>query len=327
MADEGGNAALDEMFLEDVDDFGGGFVKGQGAGVPRDEIYLASFKRGEEFDDALGVGEGIVDAAEHDVFEHEVFPGAERVVAARLHQGGERIFFVDGHERVALLVVGGVERDGEAGADFFFGELFDAGDDAAGGKRGVFRRNGDAFGVEEEAERSGDVVEIEEWLALAHEDDVGVGLELVFVFFERDEDLRDDFAGSEIADEAELRGETELAIDGAAGLRGDADGLAAVAGHKDGFDAGGARGGAIVAGCQREEVADRAVGGVVALANDGERDFGLVGEAFAKGGGKRGHFGEVEDAFDVEGLVELGATIGRLAKGDGEIGEFLFGFA
>ena len=60
---------------------------------------------------------------------------------------------------------------------------------------------------------------------------------------------RDDFAGSEIADEAELRGEAELAIDGAAGLRGDADGLAAVAGHEDGFDAGGARGGAVVAGC------------------------------------------------------------------------------
>ena len=189
VADEGGDAALDEMFLEDVDDFGGGFVEGQRAGIPRDEIDFAGFERREKFEDALGVGEGIVDAAEHDVFEHEIFPGAERVVLAGAHQGGERIFFVDGHERVALFVVGGVEGDGEAGADFFFGELFDAGDDAAGGERGVFGRDGDAFGIEEKAEGGGDVVEIEERLALAHEDDVGVGLERVFVFFERDENL------------------------------------------------------------------------------------------------------------------------------------------
>jgi hypothetical protein len=327
VADEGGDAALDEMFLEDVDDFGGGFVEGQGAGIPWDEIYFASFERGEEFYDALGVGERVVDAAEHDVFEHEVFPGAERVVLAGAHEGGERIFFVDGHERVALFVVGGVERDSEAGADFFFGELFDSGDDAAGGESGVFGRDGDAFGIEEEAESGGDVVEVEEWLALAHEDDVGVGLERVFVFFERDEDLGHDFAGSEIADEAELRGEAELAVDGAAGLRGDADGLAAVAGHEDGFYTGGARGGAVVAGCQREEVADGAVGGVVALADDGERDAGFVGEAFAEGGGEGGHFREVEDAFDVEGLVELRAAVGGLPEGDGEVGEGLLGLA
>ncbi len=108
---------------------------------------------------------------------------------------------------------------------------------------------GDAFWDRGERRSSGgDVVEIEERLALSHEDDVGVGLERVFVFFERDEDLRDDFCfGSEVADEAELRGEAELAIDGTAGLCGDADGLAAVAGHEDGFDAGGAGGGAVVA--------------------------------------------------------------------------------
>ena len=83
----------------------------------------------------------------------------------------------------------------------------------------------------------------------------------------------DDFAGSEIADQAELRGEAELAIDGAAGLCGNADGLAAVAGHEHGFDAGGASGGAIFAGWKREEIAHRAVGGVVALANDGSVIF------------------------------------------------------
>ncbi len=327
VADEGGDAAFDEVLLEYVDDFGGGFVERQGAGIPRDEIYFASFEGREEFYDALGVGEGIVDAAEHDVFEHQVFPGAERVFAAGLHECGERIFFVDGHQCVALFVVGGVEGNGQAGSDGFVGEFFDAGNDAAGGERGVFWRDGDAFGIEEEAERGGHIFKIKERLALAHEDDVGVGLKRLFVFFERDEDLRDDFAGSEIADEAELRSEAELAIDGAAGLRGNADGLAAVAGHEDGFNAGGARSGAVVTGWEREEVADGAVDGVVALADDGERDFGFVGEAFAEGGGERGHFGEFQDALDVEGLVELGAAVGGLAERDGEVGELLFGFA
>ena len=324
VADEGGDAALDEVLLEDVDNFGRGFVEGERAGIPRDEIYFAGFEWREKLDDALGVGEGIVDAAEHDVFEHQIFPRAERVIAASLHQSGERIFFVDGHERVALFVAGGVERDGEAGADFFLGELFDARDDAAGGERGVFWRNGDAFGIEKKAESSGDVVEIEERLALAHEDDVGVGLERVFVFFERDENLRDDFARRQIADEAELRGEAELAVDGAASLRGDTDGLAAVARHEHGFDAGGAGGGAVVAGREREEIADGAVGGVVALADRRQSDFCFVGEEFAEGGGERGHFGEVEKAFDVERLVELGAAVGGLTEGDGEVGEFAF---
>jgi len=324
VADEGGDVALDEVFLEDVDDFGRGFVEGERAGIPRDEIYLAGFERGEEFDDALGVGEGVVDAAEHDVFEHQIFPGAERVFAAGLHQGGEGIFFVDGHERVALFIVGGVERDGEAGADFFFGEFFDAGDDAAGGERGVLGRDGDAFGIEEEAKSGGDVVEIEERFALAHENDVGVGLKRVFVFFERDENLRDDFAGREIADESELRGEAELAVDSAAGLRGDADGLAAVAGHEDGLDASGAGGGAVVAGREGEEVADGAVVRFVTLTDYRKRDFCFVGEAFAECGGERGHLGEVEEAFDVEGLVELRAAVGGLAEGGGEVCEFGF---
>ncbi len=327
VADESRDAAFDEMFLEDVDDVWGGFAEGQRARIPRDEIDFGGFERREEFVDALGVGERIVDAAEHDVLEHQVFPRAKRVLAAGLHQGSERVFFVDGHERVALFVVGSVERDGEAGADFFFGEFFDAGDDAAGGERGVLGRDRDAFGIEQEADRRGDVVEIEQRLTLPHQDDVGVGLQHVFVFFEREQNLRDDFAGREITNQAELRGEAKLAIDGAAGLRGDADGLAAFAGHENGFDAGGTRRRAIFAGGEGEKVADGTVCRVVALANDRERDARFVGEAFAEGGGERGHFRKVENAFDVEGLVELGAAVGGLAERDGEVGEFLLGFA
>ncbi len=47
VADEGGDAAFDEMLLEDVDDFGRGFVEGERTRVPRDEIYFAGFERGE----------------------------------------------------------------------------------------------------------------------------------------------------------------------------------------------------------------------------------------------------------------------------------------
>ena len=46
------------------------------------------------------------------------------------------------------------------------------------------------------------------------------------------DDLAGDLAGGEIALDAELGGETELAVDGAADLRGDADGGAAACGRR-----------------------------------------------------------------------------------------------
>src|SRR5258706_2394275 len=132
--------------------------------------------------------------------------------------------------------MGGVERDGQLRATFFYGEPLDARDYAAGGKRNVLRRDRERFGIEDNAQRVHYGVEVQQRFALAHEDEIGLWRELRFVLLERNQDLRENFPGREIADQAELRGQAELAVDGAPCLRGDADGLAAGAGHKHRLD-------------------------------------------------------------------------------------------
>ena len=132
-------------------------------------------------------------------------------------------FAGDGHDLLAHLVVGGVEGDGELGADGLFGEAQDAGHDAGGGDGHA--RFGDADFVDEQADGVHEGVVVEEGLAHAHEDEVdAVAADLDVVALEDGDDLSGDFAGGEVADDAELGGEAELAVDGAADLAGDADG-------------------------------------------------------------------------------------------------------
>src|SRR5258707_110629 len=126
VADEGWDAAVDENFAEDFDVAGGGFAVGELAGIPRDQVHLDGFQVGEETHDAAGVFGRIIDAAQHHVFEGQMLPGAERVVAASFEESGERIFAVYGHNRVALLVARSVEGDSQLGADFFLAQALDA---------------------------------------------------------------------------------------------------------------------------------------------------------------------------------------------------------
>ena len=112
-------------------------------------------------------------------------------------------------------------------------------------------REGEADFRAEQTDRVHEGVVVEEGLAHAHEDEVdAVAAELDLVTAKDSDDLTGDLAGGEVAFDAELRGETELAVDGAADLRGDADGgalarrsrlfvvvFSAVAvGHPDGLD-------------------------------------------------------------------------------------------
>ena len=134
-----------------------------------------------------------------------------------------------GHLRVMgmtasrTLVVRGVERDGEAGADGLASEALDAGHDAGGGDGHA--REGEADFRAEQTDGIHEGVVVEEGLAHAHKDEVdAVAPELDLVTAKDSDDLTGDLAGGEVALDAELRGETELAVDGAADLGGDADG-------------------------------------------------------------------------------------------------------
>ena len=132
---------------------------------------------------------------------------------------------VDGHDLGADLVVGRVEADGEFGAQVrrLLGESLDAGNDA-GGRDGHALRAQANF-AHQQADRGHEVVVVEKRLAHAHEDQVhAVAADADGVAIENRDDLAGDFARREIALQAELGGEAELAVDGAADLRGDADG-------------------------------------------------------------------------------------------------------
>ena len=130
------------------------------------------------------------------------------------------------------------------------------------------------------------------------------------------DDLAGDLAGGEVALDAEFGGETELTVDGAADLRGDADGGAAACGrcvvgfavfgavavgHPDGLD------GLVATGA--DEVALGAVDGAEGLENGREADgVAFCGELLAQGDGERGNRIEVIDPVPVEGLSELAGT-------------------
>ncbi len=102
------------------------------------------------------------------------------------------------------------------------------GKDSAG--RDGHARLGDADAFDEQAHAAHELVVVEERFAHAHEDEVDAvfaGLDGVAV--EHGGDLAGDLAGGEVALDAELCGEAELAVHCAADLRGDADGRAAEA--------------------------------------------------------------------------------------------------
>ncbi len=110
----------------------------------------------------------------------------------------------------------------------------------------------DALGIEQNSHGGHRRVVVEQRLALAHQHDVGLRRELLAIFLERDQDLPDDFSRREIADQSQLRRQAEMAIDRAAGLRRNANRLAAFARHEDGLDLRGL----LIFTANREEIPD-----------------------------------------------------------------------
>ena len=71
---------------------------------------------------------------------------------------------------------------------------------------------------------------------MAHQHDVCLWFERGAIVFESHQHLTHNFAGGEVANQAERGGQAETAIDCAARLRRNADGLAILRGHEDRFD-------------------------------------------------------------------------------------------
>ena len=133
-------------------------------------------------------------------------------------------------------------------------------------------------------------------------------------------DLAGDLAWGEVAGDAELGGETELAVDGAAYLGGDADGgsfvgvlgaCLVVAGFFEGGFASVASFASVAAG-HPDGLYGLAVGEADEVALGAVDGFGGLDDL---GDGEGGDFFEGLDALLVEGLVELG----RAVLGEGEL--------
>ncbi len=302
----------------------------------------------DQRDQLVGVGERVVDAAQHDVLEGDPLAVAQRDGVERLEERGDVPFARDGHDGLADDVVGGVEADGELGPDGLAGEVQNAGQDARGADGHA--RLGDAH-VDQQADGGHEVGVVEKGLAHAHEDEVdacrggvaAAAAEVDPVAVEHGGDLSGDLARGEVAADAELGGEAELAVDGAADLAGDADGGAAVGegggvagcvfllllfggkgavaafaavavGHPDGLDG--------LAVGHADQVALGAVDGAGGLDDLGQSDsVALGGEGFAQGGGQGGDLVEGGDPLAVDGFDELVGPVGTLAEARHEVGE------
>jgi len=227
----------------------------------------------------------------------------------RVEQFGEGIFLVHRHDLLAHVVGGAVEREGEADLQRLIGQVADARGEPAGGDGDVPRADADAPVRVDDFDGLDQVDVVGERFAHAHEDDV---VDLGFRGALGLEDLRDDFAGGEVALEALESAGAELAAVGAADLGGDAEGEAVGAlaehvergGDEDAFD--------VVAGAQVPEEFAR---GVVRALEAREGEGGEVVLRFqvrAERGGQVGHLREGGGALGVEPFGELLAAVGPL---------------
>lgn len=154
-----------------------GFVAGETLRIVRDQVDDAG-EVAAEGEHGVRVGDGVVDAFDEDVLDEQAGLGSEGVGEQGGFEIGQGHGFVDGHERVAQGVGGGVKGNGDT--QIFEGgfparegrEFLEAVNAADGGDGDLGVREIEAVGVREDADGLQDIVEVVERFAHAHEDEV-----------------------------------------------------------------------------------------------------------------------------------------------------------
>lgn len=80
-----------------------GPFKWQLAGIPGNQVHLGA-QIGDQLNHPPGVFGRIVDSTEQDILEQKPFSRPQRIFPAGIEQFFERIFAIDRHDFVALLV-------------------------------------------------------------------------------------------------------------------------------------------------------------------------------------------------------------------------------
>ena len=275
-----------------------------------DEVH-AALQALQHAGELVGMAGGVVVAGEHGVFETDAPLAGEVVPADQLQHVADRVGLFHRHQREALGREGVMETDGEVAAGLV--EVFlQVRKDADGAEGDALRAPGKAPVGGQDGNDPGDFLPVVERLAHAHEDRVrqAVG------FFDG-EVLREDLRGGQAAVETLAAGHAEAAAHLAAGLGGDAEGLAVPVRNHDRLDAVEP---AFLCAREREEVFARAVPGGLDLQREGHSDLVLLPEPRPAFFGKVGHGVDVPDFFLVEPARNLPA--GKAGKAAGK-GDFL----
>ncbi len=117
----------------------------------------------------VGVGVGIVGACNDHVLEGDAL--TERL--RRLEHLLQGVLLFDGHQGSPLVMLGGVERDGESELLRPPGQRFHTRQDPDGRNGDMTRPDAEPFGVVEDGEHGVDSRPVEQRLPHAHEDDIG----------------------------------------------------------------------------------------------------------------------------------------------------------
>ena len=190
----------------------------------------------EDLHQFVGVLFAIVEVLEEDVFEGDLVAGLLIEMIQGFDEGFEIVGFVDGHDLVALFVIGRVQRDGELEFNLVVAELADHLSDSGCGDGDASGAHGQAVGGGDALDGFEDVLIIEQGFAHAHEDDVGEFFCVdAFRLLVDEDDFVIDLVVVEVAFAFHIAGGAELTAQRAADLGGDAGGLAFVGRDQDAF--------------------------------------------------------------------------------------------
>ena len=299
-AETGVDAAPLEMLHEVLDGIFVGFGKlGLVDGIVFDDVdevggYLAVY-----LDQLFGIFGAVVEIFEEDVFEGDLVAGLLIEMVEGIDEGLDVVGLVDGHDLVALFIVGGVKREGQLEFYFVIAELMDHFRDARG-------RDGDAAGAHGQSVGRGDafdgfedVLIVQQGLAHAHEDDIG---ELLFVYplalLVDEDDFVVDLGVVEIAFAFHVPCGTEFTTERATYLRGNAGSFSFIGGDEDAFDE------VRVSGA--ETTFDGAVGGVLGGVDGESGEVEGIGETGAEVFAEIGHVLEAAGMFLPQPFPDLG---------------------
>ncbi len=185
----------------------------------------------------------VVDVADERVLDAHAPSGRLEVAAGRVQGLCDVPALVDRDEVVAQLVVGGVQAQRQRRRDALGRELVDGRHEPDGRHRDAARGDAEAVGggLGEPADGGDGGLVVRQRLPHAHEDDVAdaalpAGDLAAGQGARGGRDLLDDLGGRQVARQPGLPGGAERAVHAAAGLAGDAQGVAVLVAHEDRLD-------------------------------------------------------------------------------------------